>query len=49
MFLPSVRLVVEKHHKSSKLFVVEQCGHVVNVEQPIVFNREVLAFIGSAK
>ncbi|MBA4275491.1 alpha/beta hydrolase [Flavobacterium sp.] len=46
MFLPSVRLVVEKHHKSSQLYVVEQCGHVVNVEQPRVFNNEVLSFIG---
>ena len=45
MFLPSVRKVVEKHYKSSKLFVVEQCGHVVNVEQPIVFNKNVLAFL----
>ena len=45
MFLPSVRKVVEKHYKSSKLFVVEQCGHVVNVEQPLVFNSAVLAFI----
>jgi pimeloyl-ACP methyl ester carboxylesterase len=45
MFLPSVRLVVEKHFKSSKLFVIEQCGHVVNVEQPMVFNNEVLSFI----
>lgn len=46
MFLPSVRLVVEKHHKFSQLYVVEQCGHVVNVEQPRVFNNEVLSFIG---
>ncbi len=49
MFLPSVRLLVEKHYKSSKLIVVEQCGHVVNVEQPIVFNSEVLSFIGLTK
>lgn len=49
MFLPSVRLVVEKHQKSAQLFVVEKCGHVVNVEQPIVFNKEVLSFIGSIK
>jgi pimeloyl-ACP methyl ester carboxylesterase len=49
MFLPSVRLVVDKHYKSSKLFVIEQCGHVVNVEQPIVFNKKVLAFIGAAQ
>ena len=45
MFLPSVRKVVEKHYKSSKLFVVEQCGHVVNVEQPLVFNTTVIEFI----
>ena len=49
MFLPSVRLVVEKHHKSSQLFVVEKCGHVVNVEQPIIFNNAVLSFIGLTK
>jgi pimeloyl-ACP methyl ester carboxylesterase len=47
MFLPSVRLVVEKHYKSSKLCVISQCGHVVNVEQPLVFNKAVLAFIRS--
>ena len=49
MFLSSVRLVVEKHYKSSKLFVIERCGHVVNVEQPVIFNTEVLSFIGSIK
>jgi pimeloyl-ACP methyl ester carboxylesterase len=45
MFLPSVRKVVEKHYKSSQLFVIEQCGHVVNVEQPDVFNKNVISFI----
>jgi pimeloyl-ACP methyl ester carboxylesterase len=45
MFLPSVRKVVEKHYKSSKLYVVQQCGHVVNVEQPLIFNKQVIAFI----
>lgn len=45
MFLPSVRKVVEKHYKSSKLFVIEKCGHVVNVEQPSIFNKEVILFI----
>ena len=49
MFLPSVKLVVEKHCKSSQLFVIEKCGHVVNVEQPLVFNKEVLSFIGSTR
>lgn len=45
MFLPSVRQVVEKHYKSSKLFVIQQCGHVVNVEQPDIFNKKVILFI----
>jgi pimeloyl-ACP methyl ester carboxylesterase len=49
MFLPSVRTVVENHYKSSKLFVIENCGHVVNVEQPIAFNDAVLSFIKTAK
>lgn len=49
MFLPSVRIVVENHYKSSKLFVIEKCGHVVNVEQPLVFNDAVLSFIGLTK
>jgi pimeloyl-ACP methyl ester carboxylesterase len=49
MFLPSVRKVVEKHFKSSQLCVVEQCGHVVNIEQPVIFNTNVLFFINSQK
>jgi pimeloyl-ACP methyl ester carboxylesterase len=47
MFLPSVKKVVEKHYKSSKLFVIENCGHVVNVDKPIIFNKNVLIFIES--
>ena len=47
MFLPIVRKVVEKHFKSSKLIVIENCGHVVNVEQPIIFNNEVLRFLNN--
>ncbi len=47
MFLPSVRKVVEHHYKSSKLFVIEKCGHVVNVEQSTVFNHQVITFIKS--
>ena len=49
MFLPSVRKVVENHYRSSKLFVIEKCGHVVNVEQPVAFNDAVLSFINTAK
>jgi pimeloyl-ACP methyl ester carboxylesterase len=45
MFLPAVRKVVEKHVKTAQLFVVSACGHVVNVEQPQLFNVHVIAFI----
>lgn len=45
MFLPSVRQIVLKHSKSSELHVIPQCGHVVNVEQPAIFNKTVLSFI----
>ena len=49
MFLPSVRKVVERHFKSSKLVVVENSGHVVNVEQPNIFNETVISFVESLK
>jgi len=45
MFLPSVKQVVEKHYRSSKLFVIQNCGHVVNVEQANEFNEVVLLFL----
>ncbi len=45
MFLPSVKKVVEKHYKSSKLFIIEHCGHVVNVDKPKIFNEAVISFI----
>lgn len=47
MFLPSVRQVVEKHYKTAELFVIENCGHVVNVEQPLQFNSAVISFVQS--
>ena len=49
MFLPSVKKVVEKHFKSSQLFIIEHCGHVVNVEQPLIFNNTVISFIEKNK
>ena len=45
LFLPSVRKMTEAH-LSASLFVVESCGHVVNVEQPEVFNSAVLSYLG---
>ncbi len=46
MFLPSISKLV-KDHQSSKLFVIPNCGHVVNVEQPKIFNTEVIKFMKS--
>lgn len=45
MFLPSITKLV-KNHQSSALFVIPQCGHVVNVEKPAYFNTQVLGFLG---
>ena len=45
MFLPSVKEIV-KNHKNSKLFVIPNCGHVVNVEKPDIFNLKMFEFIG---
>ena len=49
MFLPSVSKVVESHYKSSQLIVIDNCGHVVNVEQPHTFNDKVLSFLNAQK
>ena len=46
LFLPSIKNVVSKHVTSS-LFVVDNCGHVVNVEQPETFNNQTIGFINS--
>ncbi|MEM5540017.1 MULTISPECIES: alpha/beta fold hydrolase [unclassified Olleya] len=44
LFLPSIKNIVNKH-STSILYVVEKCGHVVNVEQPLLFNKTSLDFI----
>lgn len=46
LFLPSIKNIVAKHITSS-LFVVDNCGHVVNVEQPEIFNNQTIKFIHS--
>ncbi len=45
-FLPSIAKLV-KDHRSSELFVISDCGHVVNVERPDVFNSKAIGFIQS--
>jgi pimeloyl-ACP methyl ester carboxylesterase len=44
MFLPAVRKLVGQH-ATAQLHVVPDCGHVVNVEQPAIFNKQVLGFL----
>lgn len=44
LFLPPVRALVKKHSFST-LFVVPDSGHVSNVDQPDIFNKESIEFI----
>jgi len=44
LFLPAIQKIVSSH-TTSELFVVENCGHVVNVEQPNVFNTKVINYL----
>ena len=44
MFLPSISKISESH-QSSDLVVVPECGHVVNVDQPDIFNQNAITFI----
>jgi pimeloyl-ACP methyl ester carboxylesterase len=44
MFLPSISKLV-KNHTSSELLVIQNCGHVVNIEQPILFNKNVIEYL----
>ncbi|MDF1696475.1 MAG: alpha/beta hydrolase [Saprospiraceae bacterium] len=44
MFLPPVKMTVSKH-TSAELEVIPECGHVVNVEKPTVFNSVVINWI----
>lgn len=44
LFLPAVEQVA-KQHASAGLFVIPKCGHLVNIEQPEVFNKTMLQFL----
>jgi len=44
LFLPSVQKLA-KEHLLSQVFVVANCGHVVNVEQPLIFNTKSIQFL----
>jgi len=45
MFLPSIKKLVAAQPQNSKLVIANQCGHVINIDQPNYFNKKVLAFI----
>ena len=44
MFLPSITKLV-CNHLSSTLYIIPECGHVVNVERPQIFNRQVINYL----
>jgi len=46
LFLPSIKNIVTKHINAS-LVVIKKCGHVVNVEQALVFNQKTINYINS--
>ena len=48
MFLPSVKDLVNIH-KNSKLHIISNCGHVVNVDRPDIFNTKMFEFLNKQK
>lgn len=44
LFLPSIKKMVNKHLQST-LHIIANCGHVVNVEEPEIFNTKSIGFI----
>ncbi|WP_413532110.1 alpha/beta fold hydrolase [Empedobacter brevis] len=49
MFLPSIQNLIKTHTKHSELIVIDDCGHVVNVDQPQIFNDKVIEYIHRIK
>ncbi len=48
MFLPAVEYVTERH-ASAQLVVIPECGHVVNVEKPQIFNSRVIEWLSTIR
>lgn len=44
MFLPSITKLV-RNHLSSTLYIIPECGHVVNLERPQIFNMQVINYL----
>lgn len=49
IFLPSIKQIAKSNKEVAKLEVIPNCGHVVNVEKPEVFNRIVIDFINNTQ
>ncbi|MFS4456172.1 alpha/beta fold hydrolase [Maribacter sp. 2304DJ31-5] len=48
LFLPAIKKIASAHDNSN-LFIIEDCGHVVNVEQPKLFNNMVIGYLTGIK
>jgi len=46
MFLPSIKKLVSQQELSS-LYVIPDCGHVVNIDRPKIFNQQSIDFLNS--
>lgn len=46
LFLPAIKKIVIGHLQSS-LFIIENCGHVVNIDQAEIFNKKTIQFINN--
>ncbi len=49
IFLPTIKQLVKKNKKHSNLVVIPNCGHVVNIEKPEIFNKTTINFINNVK
>lgn len=45
MFLPSIKKLVTMQSIYSTLFVIKNCGHVVNLDRAYLFNKKVIEFL----
>ncbi|WP_047246061.1 alpha/beta fold hydrolase [Maribacter thermophilus] len=43
LFLPTIKKI-SAEQENTNLFIIQDCGHVVNVEQPELFNRMVIGY-----
>ena len=45
MFLPSIKKLIKSQSVYSTLYVVQNCGHVVNLDKAYLFNKKVIDFL----